>query len=341
MITMKSRPDLYRDAIVVDMTAPGSPLAVMTPDEQSTDEWYAAYEQAGCTFISCTVAADHVAYTPEAALTEIAKARHWLLARPDRFLLVETADDIFRAKREGKVGIVLNFQGTLQYQRDLRLVEAFKRLGVHHSLLTYNQKNLVGDGCHERTDAGLSSYGIALIQEMNRVGVLVDITHAGYRTAMEAIEVSSAPVIMSHCSPRAIFDHQRNVPDDQIVAMAKTGGVIGIHGVGIFMSADGSDISPQRLFEFLDHTVQLVGPDHVGFGLDYIMHTANARKAVVGKTGESYKRDSGYHNDEYFFAPPSIMRDVADVMLSNGYSEGDVFNILGGNWVNIFRTICG
>jgi membrane dipeptidase len=341
MTTLQKQSKLYGNAIVVDMTAPGSPLAVMTPDEQSTDEWYSAYEEAGCTFISCTVAADHVAYTPEAALTEIAKARHWLLARPERFLLVEAADDIFRAKREGKLGIVLNFQGTLQYQRDLRLVEAFKRLGVHHSLLTYNQKNLVGDGCHERTDAGLSSHGIALIQEMNRVGVLVDVTHAGYRTAMEAIDVSNAPVIMSHCSPSAIFAHERNVPDDQIIAMAKSGGVIGIHGVGIFMSADGRDISARRLFEFLDYTVQLVGTNHVGFGLDYIMHTENARKAVVGKTGDSYKRDSGYHNDEYFFAPPSIMGDVANVMLSQGYSEEDVVNILGGNWVNVFRAVCG
>ena len=242
------------------------------------------------------------------------EVRRWFLSHPDRFLLVDKAEDIARAKQAGKLGVCLNFQGSLQYQRNLHLVEVYKRLGVHHALLTYNNKNLVGDGCHERTDAGLSSFGLALIAEMNRVGVLVDVTHAGHATALEAIEASSAPVIMSH-SLLHHLDHERNVPDDQMIAAAKKGGVIGMNGLGIFMSADGMDISAERLFAFLDYSVQLVGARHVGFGLDYIMYPAHAQKGVVATTGTSYKKDAGYHNAVHLFAAPSIIAELVEMML--------------------------
>src|SRR5262249_44209843 len=152
----------------------------------------------------------------------------------------------------------------------------------------------VGDGCHERTDCGLSRFGLELIAEMNRVGVLVDVTHAGHRTALEAIEASRAPVIMSHSSPRAVFDHPRNVPDDQIVAMANKGGVMGMQGLGMFLSKEGTDISPERVFAFLDYAVQLVGPRHVGFGLDYIQHVENAAR-LVANSGTAYVQGAGYH----------------------------------------------
>jgi hypothetical protein len=123
-----TRPErLVAESIVIDMTAPGSPLGILTPDEPSTDEWYHAYESAGCTFISCTIGADHVASSIEACVGEIAKPRHWLLGRPDRFMLVEKADDILEAKKNGKLGVCLNFQGTLQYQRNLKLVETTAR----------------------------------------------------------------------------------------------------------------------------------------------------------------------------------------------------------------------
>jgi len=331
---------LMRDSVVIDMIAPGSPFGVLTPDEQSTEEWYGAYEHAGCTFTSCTVAADHVAYSIEACVQEIAKSRHWLLAHPNRFTLVEKAADIRNAKVTGKLAVCLNIQGTLPYQRNLKLVEVYRRLGVLHALVTYNEKNLLGDGCHERTDCGLSRFGLGLVAEMNRVGVLVDVTHAGHRTAMETIAASEAPVIMSHSSPRAIFDHERNVPDDLIVAMAQKGGVIGIQGVGIFMSAEGSDISAQRLFAFLDYSVQLVGANHVGFGLDYIMHPQNAQK-LVAQSGSSYARGGGYYNAVHYFSPPEIIVEVVGLMLRKNYSETDVQGILGENWLRVIEQVCG
>jgi membrane dipeptidase len=126
-----------------------------------------------------------------------------------------------------------------------------------------------------------------------------------------------------------------------MIAAARKGGVIGMNGLGIFMSADGMDISPERLFAFLDYSVQLVGARHVGFGLDYIMHTGNAQKGVVATTGTSYKKGAGYHNAVHLFAAPSIIAEVVEIMLRHQYAEADVRAILGENWLRVFREVCG
>ena len=150
-------------------------------------------------------------------------------------MLVDTIADVERAKKEGKLAIVLHFQGTNPVEGDIKLIEVYHRLGIRHMLMAYNMKNLVGDGCMERTDDGLSRFGVALVQEMNRVGMIVDVTHTGYRTSMDTFEVSEAPVIMSHSNPAAVWDIPRNVKDDQMKACAKSGGVMCINGVGGFM----------------------------------------------------------------------------------------------------------
>ncbi len=331
---------MFQDSVVVDMTAPGSPLALLTPTEQTTEKWISDYEKAGITWVSFTVAADHFAQTVETCIDSIAKARHWFLSRPERFVFVEKAEDVRSAKALGKMAVNLHFQGTLPFQRDARLVEVYKKLGVHHALMSYNNKNLVGDGCHERTDSGLSQFGLELIAEMNRVGMIVDVSHTGYRTSMEAIEASSAPVIMSHSSPREVYDHERNVPDDQIVALAKTGGVMGIHGVGIFMSDDGLDVSARRVTDFIQHAVDLVGPAHIGFGLDYIENVP-LLQASVPQAGSKYKEGGGYFNEVIRFSPPEVVLEIAELLLQQNYSETDVRGILGDNWLRLFEKVVG
>src|SRR5690606_16000592 len=162
------------------------------------------------------------------------------------------------------LAIVFHFQGTNPFGRDLGMVEVFYRLGIRHALMAYNQKNAVGDGCHERTDGGLTRFGLALVREMNRVGMLVDCSHSGYRTTMDA---SEAPVTCSPPNARALADPQRTSRDDQAKACAATGGVIGVNGIGIFLG--GNEVSADALFRHIDYFVQLVGPQHVGLGLDY------------------------------------------------------------------------
>ena len=133
-------------------------------------------------------------------------------------MLVDTFADVERAKLEGKFAVVLHFQGTNPLGGDLNMVEVYYRLGIRHMLMAYNMKNLVGDGCMECTDDGLSRFGVAVVEEMNRVGMIVDVTHTGYRMTMDTFEVSKAPVIFSHSNPAAVWDIPRNVKDDQIKA---------------------------------------------------------------------------------------------------------------------------
>ena len=331
---------IMADSIVVDMTAPGSPLDFITPSHEMTDEWVSSYEKGGCTLASFSLGADHHAETIEACITAISKARNWFLAQPERFLIVDSTQDVRRAKSDGKLGVMFNFQGTMQFQRNIKLIEVYRRLGVTHALMAYNTKNLVGDGCHERTDSGLSSFGLEVIAEMNRVGMLVDVTHTGYRTSMETMEVSSAPVIMSHSSPMGVYNHPRNVADDQIIALAKTGGVMGIHGVGLFMSKSGDQVSAEDVASFVRYAVDLVGPQHVGFGLDYVMFTDVLLGFVAGNRSK-YKKEDGYDFQEVHFATPSVMGEVAEILLRENYSEEDVKGILGENWMRVFEQVCG
>ena len=130
--------------------------------------------------------------------------------------------------------------------------------------MAYNKKNLVGDGCHERTDAGLSLYGIDLVEEMNRVGMLVDCSHTGYRTSMEVMEISTRPVVFSHSNPRSLWEHDRNIRDEQALACAATGGLVGVVGVGIFMGEN--DASTDALLRQIDFYAELIGPEHIGSG---------------------------------------------------------------------------
>ncbi len=181
--------------------------------------------------------------------------------------MVQTADDVLRAKREGRLGVVFTFQGTLAFERNAELVELFYRLGIRQALMAYNQRNHVGDGCHERTDAGLSRLGVEVVREMNRVGMLVDCTHTGYRTTMDVFEVAEGPVVFSHSNARALADHERNIADEQARACARTGGVVGVNGISLFL---GGPPDAAGMFRHVDHWVQLLGAAHVGLGLDFV-----------------------------------------------------------------------
>jgi membrane dipeptidase len=287
------------------------------------------YHDSGVDFVSLTVATDFNGI-PD-TLRQIAKERTYIQQHPDQFAFCETVDDIRRAKTAGKLGLNFHFQGTNAFGGNLEMVETYYKLGVRHALLAYNQKNAVGDGCHERTDAGLSRYGIKLIEEMNRVGMLVDLTHTGYRTTMDAVAVCKGPLIFSHSNPRALYEHERNIRDDQILACAKSGGVVGINGIGVFMAEN--DASTELLLRQIDYLVQLVGADHVGIGLDWV-YDLPSLIAITARSLETYPV-KGYERTDMKIAQPEQLPELTDLMLKRGYSEGDIEKILGGNWLRV------
>ena len=324
---------VHRDALVWDMVFP---LVDPGPPEQRHRP-LTRMAASGYDFVSLTVALDWdgVAET----LAAIGRERAYLQANADRYLLVERADDIAAAKQQGKLAVGLHFQGTNPVDYDVDMVELYYKLGVRHMLLAYNAKNAAGDGWFEPGDGGLSRFGVSLIETMNRVGMMVDASHTGYRTTMEMFEVSSDPVVFTHANPRALYDHGRNIRDDQIKACAHGGGVIGLTGVSLFLGTAAA--SAEALADHVHYVAELVGPGHVGLGLDYVFDQQslaamiNARRAWT-PPAESF---AGQSQEAVTYLQPEQLPQLTEILLARGYSEADVRGILGENWLRVARQV--
>jgi membrane dipeptidase len=289
---------------------------------------------AGFCFTSLTMATD--AESLQAAINNIEETHRFIAARPDELLLVKSVADIELAKKTSRLGMGLHFQGTLPLQRDLAAVPRLYELGIRHLLLAYNEKNLVGDGCHERTDAGLSNFGLKLIAEMNRVGMLVDVAHTGHRSSLEAIEASTQPVIVSHGNITAIHDHPRCYRDDQIKALAKSGGVIGLTGLGIFLG--DNDASVERYVRSIRYVTDLVGHEHVGIGTDYV-YDIEALTAYARSFSDRWPKSGGYTLQNVQQLEPEALVTIVDALLSDGFSDGQIRDVLGGNWLRVLKRV--
>jgi membrane dipeptidase len=210
-------------------------------------------------------------------------------------------------------------------------------MGVRIIQLTYNERNPLGDGCTERTDAGLSDLGLEVIREMNRLGLLIDLSHVGYQTSMEAIETSHAPVIFSHSNARAICNSPRNLSDDQIRSVAARGGVVGVNDFPTFVSQDASP-TIEHLLDHIDYLVHLVGDDHVGLGFDFSTETEDDYEYF------KYKQDV-YPKPPWIY-PSGIdgfekIPNVTRGLVVRGYSDEAIRRILGGNFLRVFRQVWG
>jgi membrane dipeptidase len=272
----------------------------------------------------------------QSTIAQIALTRRQIRERSDYLTLATTTSAIDQARRAGKLAVGFGFQETLPFGTDLDNVQLFYELGVRQALLAYNNRNYVADGCAEPADAGLSLFGRALVEEMNRVGMLVDGSHCGYRTTMEAMALSQSPFIFSHSNPFAVRAHYRSIKDDQIKACAETGGVVGINGVGYWVG--DNDASTEAIFRCLDYTVQLVGPEHVGLGLDYIYDLDNLIQWVRAAPLR-WPPYEGEWMQKHNYAGPEQMVELVQMMLNNGYPDEAVIAILGKNWERVSEQV--
>jgi membrane dipeptidase len=326
---------LHERAIVMDVTCP------LLNKPEFIDRWVAG---------GVTAAAPSLASTQDSreAMRAIATWLRRIEGSADRFRLVTRADDIVAAKREKRLGIIFHFQGADPIEDDLGLLHVYHRLGVRIIQLTYNRKNRVGDGCEERTDAGLSRYGVALIREMNRLGIVVDCSHTGVRTTLETMEISTAPVVFTHANARAVHPSARNLTDEQIRAVARTGGVIGMVGFPGFVSPNPRPTMDQFIRHF-DYIASLVGPQHLGLGLDYfdgmvgVATDAEAQAAYQDAVDRGVWEPANYPPPPYHYPAGLEMPDgfprLTEALVARGYADADIEGILGGNFLRVFRQV--
>ncbi len=314
--------DLIKSSVVCDAALPWTQYGSLELRNRTLPR----YQSSGFSFVSLTLSSDKEG--PRELLHALGRVRKEI-AENKYAKLIGSASDIRAAHEEGKLAISLNVQGTNNLGGDINLVDVYYRLGIRQMILVYNNKNMVGDGCHERTDSGLSNFGIDLVQEMNRVGMMVDCSHTGYRTTMDAMEVSTKPVVFSHSNPKALWQHDRNIRDDQAIACAKTGGFIGAVGVGIFMG--NNDASTENYFRQIDYFCQLVGAMHVGLGTDYVYDHEEMQRYM--KTVKS--PESGQYEKMSNFFQPEQLSELANLMVKSGYSDADIRGIFGENYLRV------
>lgn len=319
---------LHRDALVWDNHAG------FGPDPSVDLELLEAWRAAGVDYLSIDVGYDVLTW--QQAVKNIAAFITWFEKHPDRFTLVQRADDILAAKRAGKMAIAFDLEGMNALDGEAYMVSLFYRLGVRQMLFAYNRNNLAGGGCHDE-DQGLTDFGRRVIEEMNRVGMMVDCSHTGYRTTMAVLEAAAAPVIFSHSNPKALRAHGRNIVDEQIRACARTGGVVGINGIGLFLPE--RQATTETMVDCLCYVADLVGVEHVGIGLDYAPPSPDSPlNDLSGLNPHFWPASEGY-SDHLTVAEPAQLPEITDRLLARGWSEADIRKPLGENFLRVARAV--
>lgn len=329
--------ELHRDAIIIDATCP---LA----DRARYIDWW---REGGATAIAPTVMG--MSGNARTGFKNIGQWHRYVRERSDSLLVLQ-ASDIETAKVEGKLGLILHTQGTALIEDELDLLDAYHAAGLRIVQLCYNTKNLVGDGAGERTDSGLSHFGVRLVERLNALCMIVDCAHTGHRTSMDAAEVSGAPIIISHANARAVHDNARNIDDELIRAVAASGGVVGTVGFPAFLTWDGQP-TLDRFIDDIAHKADLVGIDHVGLGIDYyqgqypVEDDAKAMARYEALVAAGLWRPSEYPPPPYKYpkgleTPQSLVR-LTERLVEREFAEDEIRKVLGLNWMRVYRSVWG
>jgi membrane dipeptidase len=272
------------------------------------------------------------------ALTFLAAWQGYAGRNADVFSLVGRASDLDHAKAQRKVAVIMGLQNADQF-REPKDVKAFYQLGLRCAQLTYNSQNALGSGSTDRVDGGVSDFGAEIIKAMNEVGMLVDVSHCGDRTTLDAIELSPKPIAITHSNCRALNNHPRLKTDEAIQKLAAKGGVMGITGVRMFVR-DREPTTIEHLVDHIDHVVKLVGIEHVGIGSDSDLNGYDDMPPdQLKELRASYKASYAFRDkiDTDGYDHPQKIFDLTEALIRRGYSDDNISAVLGGN----FRRLLG
>ncbi|NNE06225.1 MAG: dipeptidase [Xanthomonadales bacterium] len=326
---------LYRNALVIDS---------LSFAHRWDEEEYAALDASGYTGIINSLPRRNL----QTAIDALIEWRKRFREHPDRFTAALSASDFEYAKNNNKLAVMMNFQDATMLEGDADNVEVLHALGMRCFQLTYNQRNRLGDGSTERTNAGLSDFGIEVVERMNEVGVLVDLSHCGRQTTLDGIGFSQKPVAFTHTMCEALRSgHPRAKTDAQIRALAEKGGVIGIAAIGYFIGPDpGGATTIDTYIDHVEHAINLAGIEHVGLSTDFPI-----RGIASWATREDwYEPRLEWFKPSYDVKWPSWIPelDKPDRFLQvtyrlhqRGYGDDDIEKLLGLNWLNLFRETIG
>ena len=276
----------------------------------------------------------------EETLSFLAAWQGFAARNSDLFCVVDKAVDLDRAKAAGKCAIMMGIQNSDHFHSP-EDVKKYYQLGQRSSQLTYNSQNFIGTGGTDRIDGGVSDFGASIITAMNEIGMLVDVSHCGDRTTLDAIELSKGPIAITHSNCRALNNHPRLKTDEAIRKLAAKGGVMGITGVRNFVR-DREPTTVEHLVDHIDHVVKLVGIEHVGIGSDsdlngYDDMPADQRKELMAAYKASYAFREKLDTDG--FDHPKKVFDLTEALIRRGYGDSNIEAVLGGNFRRLLGTI--
>ena len=313
--------ELVERSVVIDM------LGLLTQDWPKLYRWHddpSSFETAdferlrnsGITMFHPAV--DLNAADPHTASVRLLNAWNgFLQAHPDKLLRISGCEDLTACRQSNRIGILLGMQNSDHF-RTAADVSYFYSLGQRTSQLTYNGPNRIGYGCLERTDLGLTPFGLSVVEAMNRTGMIIDVSHAGERTTLEAFEASSRPVLITHSNCKALAAHPRCKSDEVIKTMARRNGVMGITSIRAFVSRE-TNVTVDDALNHFDHVARLVGPQHVGIGSDTDLE---GRKLDVRGLSHVYR-----------------VYELTEGLVRRRYSDSDIEGILGGNFRRVLSSI--
>ena len=339
---------LRRDAVIIDGQGVGVllPTALVPPPPVDGRAFLDRVLEAGISAMNVTLGISGIGMGVD-DLRSMLNTVHGYLCyfelEADRVIHVQTVRDILRAKREGKLGVIFGVQGlSSKIDNDPNLIRILHQLGLRIAQLTYNERTPLGCGCLEDPDTGLTELGRVSIQEMNHLGIVVDLSHAGERTAREAIESSLDPVVVSHANVRALCDHPRNLTDDLIRALAGRAGVLGITAFSPFCeTTPGIRPDLDAFIDHVAHVADLVGIDHVGVGSDLFEGESEVRFEMFFRLRypdivRHYTKDTAYAEG---FDSVSCFPKLTERLVQRGFAPPDVRKVLGGNFLRVFRAV--